>query len=42
MFKGLEKFGPGHFTPTPEEEEKDPDIKKKMATANKALEEKTR
>ena len=33
----FEKFGPGHFTPTPEEKKKNPDIEKKMAVANEAL-----
>ncbi|MDD5071960.1 MAG: hypothetical protein PHQ42_04485 [Patescibacteria group bacterium] len=36
MFKGIEKFIPGRFSPTPEEEEKDPEIRKKMEAANEA------
>ncbi|PIV47339.1 hypothetical protein COS21_00480 [bacterium (Candidatus Gribaldobacteria) CG02_land_8_20_14_3_00_41_15] len=34
MFRGIEKFVPGHFTPTPEEEKRNPNIRKKMAAAN--------
>jgi len=37
MFRGIEKFTPGRFTPTPEEEKKDPNIRKKMAAANEAV-----
>ena len=31
------KFELGHFTPTPEEEKRNPDIRKKMEAANEAL-----
>jgi len=37
MFKGIENLKHGRFTPTPEEEEKNPDIKKRMAAANEQL-----
>jgi hypothetical protein len=37
MVSGLEKFKIGHFSPTPEETKKNPDITEKMEVANKAL-----
>jgi DNA-binding GntR family transcriptional regulator len=40
MLGGLEKFKFGNFSPTPEEEKKDPDIRKKTETANEALKKK--
>jgi len=33
----FEQFGPGHFTPTPEEIKSNPKIGKKMEAANEAL-----
>lgn len=34
---GIQNFEIGHFSPTPEEEKRDPNIRKKIEAANEAL-----